>query len=61
MQSLGEYYGISLQKVVLLRKNMRQSKETEVDAKLRTALENMRFGACTPDDIDFLRTRIASD
>jgi hypothetical protein len=47
--------------VVLLRQNMRQTTQTEADAKLRTALENMRFGACTPDDIEFLRTRVASD
>ncbi|KAJ7085023.1 hypothetical protein C8R43DRAFT_909246, partial [Mycena crocata] len=47
--------------VVLLRNNMRQTTQTELDAKLRTALENMRYGACTSDDIDFLRTRIASD
>jgi hypothetical protein len=47
--------------VVLLRQNMRQQKQTEADEKLRTALENMRFAACTPEDIAFLRTRVASD
>jgi hypothetical protein len=47
--------------VVLLRQNMRQKSQTKDDAKLRVALENMRFGACTPKDIDFLRTRVASD
>ena len=31
------------------------------DAKLRTALENMRYKACTPSDIQFLRTCIAGD
>ena len=29
------------------------------DVKLRVALENMRYKACTPDDIDFSKSRIA--
>ncbi|KIM85526.1 hypothetical protein PILCRDRAFT_34075, partial [Piloderma croceum F 1598] len=37
--------------VVILRKNMRQKTQTVEDAKLRTALENMRYAACTPEDI----------
>jgi hypothetical protein len=45
--------------VVILRKNMRQRTQTAEDAKLRTALENMRYAACTPEDIKFLKTRIA--
>src|SRR6202167_2696649 len=45
--------------VVILRKNMRQRKQTAEDAKLRTALENIRYAACTPADIKFLKTRIA--
>jgi len=45
--------------VVILRQNMRQTTQSVNDAKLRTALENMRYGACTPEDILFLRTRIA--
>src|ERR1700692_2748261 len=45
--------------VVILRQNMRQAKQTLEDAKLRTALENMRYKSCTPDDIAFLHTRIA--
>ncbi|KAJ7122511.1 hypothetical protein C8R43DRAFT_841236, partial [Mycena crocata] len=47
--------------VVLLRQNMRQKEQTPEDAKLRTALENMRYAACTQEDIDFLRTRVASN
>jgi hypothetical protein len=46
--------------VVILRQNMRQKEQTEDDDKLRTALGNMRYGACTDQDITFLRTRIAS-
>ena len=45
--------------VVILRKNMRQRKQTVQDVKLRTALENMRYAACTPEDIKFLKSRIA--
>jgi hypothetical protein len=45
--------------VVILKQNMRQKTQTEADAKLRTALENMRYAACTPDDITFLKTLIA--
>src|SRR6202041_3781549 len=45
--------------VVILRKNMRQRTQTAEDAKLRTALENMRYAACTPEDIKFLKSRIA--
>jgi hypothetical protein len=45
--------------VVILRQNMRQNIQSPEDAKFRKALENMRYGACTPDDISFLQTRIA--
>ena len=45
--------------VVILRKNMRQRTQTPEDAKLRTALENMRYVACTPEDIKFLKSQIA--
>ncbi|KAJ7155807.1 hypothetical protein C8R46DRAFT_847633, partial [Mycena filopes] len=45
--------------VVLLRQNMRQQEQSKADDHLRTALENMRYGACTPEDIAFLESRIA--
>jgi hypothetical protein len=41
---------------VILRENMRQTTQTLADASLRTALVNMRYGKCTPEDIRFLRT-----
>ena len=47
--------------VVILRQNMRQKTQSVEDAKLRTALENMRYKACTAEDINFLRTRISSN
>ncbi|KAJ7793166.1 hypothetical protein B0H13DRAFT_1475168, partial [Mycena leptocephala] len=36
--------------VVMLRQNMRQKTQSVADDKLRTALENMRYGACTEED-----------
>ena len=45
--------------VVILRQNMRQTKQSQQDSKYRTALENMRYGACTAEDIDFLKTLVA--
>jgi hypothetical protein len=44
---------------VILRQNMRQKSQSPEDASLRTALVNMRYGACTGEDIQFLRSRIA--
>ena len=45
--------------VVILRKSMQQNTPSVEDAKLRTALENMRYAACTADDIKFLRSHVA--
>jgi hypothetical protein len=47
--------------VVILRQNMRQRTQSPEDAKFREALSNMRFKACTPADIAFLRTRMSSE
>jgi hypothetical protein len=44
--------------VVILKENMRQKLQSPEDAKFRKALENMRYKACTEEDIAFLRTRI---
>ncbi|KZP15573.1 hypothetical protein FIBSPDRAFT_750019 [Athelia psychrophila] len=38
---------------------MRQLGQSEDDDKLRMALENMRYKACTDDDIAYLKTRVA--
>ncbi|KAJ7130031.1 hypothetical protein C8R43DRAFT_896365 [Mycena crocata] len=56
---LGKILWHQFNTVVMLRENMRQTTQTEADNKLRTALTNMRFGACTDDDIHFLESRIA--
>jgi hypothetical protein len=45
--------------VVILRQNMRQNSQTPEDAKFRQALENMRYKACTKEDVAFLISRIA--
>lgn len=47
--------------VVILQENMRQITHSEDDEKLQNALENMRYKACTPEDIKSLCTRIAGD
>ena len=47
--------------VVILRQNMRQRTQSANDAKFREALSNMRYKACTPADIAFLRTLISSE
>lgn len=44
--------------VGILRENMRQKTQIPEDARLHTALENMRYAACTPEDIKFLKTQI---
>lgn len=44
--------------VVILKQNMRQKSQTPGDQKLRKCLERMRYGACTPTDIQLLRSRI---
>ena len=59
-ESVGKALWHQITTVVILRVNMRQKKQSSDDAKLRTALENMRYKACTPGDIAFLRTRISS-
>lgn len=43
--------------VVTLKKNMRMTDESPAGIKFRTALSNMRYGACTKADVDFLRSR----
>ena len=47
--------------VVILRQNMRQCAQSAEDAQFREALTNMRYKACTPNDIAFLKKRISSE
>jgi len=57
--SIGKALWHQITTVVILRENMRQRTQSAEDALLRTALVNMCYGRCTPDDIIFLRSRIA--
>ena len=44
-----------------IRENMQQKHQSTEDAQFRTALENMRFKACTLEDIAFLRSLVSSN
>ncbi|KAJ6632032.1 hypothetical protein B0H10DRAFT_1764194, partial [Mycena sp. CBHHK59/15] len=44
--------------VVILKVNTQQNTESPDDTKFRTALSNMCYAACTPNDITFLKTWI---
>ncbi|KAI0348766.1 hypothetical protein OH77DRAFT_1379468, partial [Trametes cingulata] len=57
--SIGKAVWHQFTTVVILRENMRQRSQGPEDAKLRTALENLRYKACTPDDIKLLQSRVA--
>ena len=59
-EAVGKALWHQITTVVILRQNMRQKTQSDEDARLRTCLENMRYKACTPEDITFLRTRISS-
>ena len=47
---------IVIMTIVILTQKMRQLKMSEDDKKFRTALSNMRYAACTSDDLEFLET-----
>ena len=44
--------------VVILRENMRQRGISDEDQNFRNALDNLRYRACTPQDVKLLRTRV---
>ncbi|KIY62691.1 hypothetical protein CYLTODRAFT_361086, partial [Cylindrobasidium torrendii FP15055 ss-10] len=54
--SLGKAIWHQVNRVVILRKNVRMSGNSFEDVKMRTALDNMRYKACTIEDLTFLRT-----
>jgi hypothetical protein len=56
--TLGKIFWHQFTTVVILKKNMRQKEQSNADARLRTALENMRYKDCTYDDIAFLNSRV---
>ena len=59
-ESVGKALWHQIMMVVILCVNMRQKKQSPDDVRLHTALENMRYKACTPDDIAFLQTHVSS-
>ena len=56
---LGGMGGTGETTVVILRQNMRQKNQSVLDNQLRTALENMCYKTCTPEDIRFLWAHIS--
>ena len=58
--ALGKAIWHQITTVVILRENMRQKTQTPEDARLRQALANMRYKACTAADIGFLHSRVCT-
>ncbi len=56
--ALGKAIWHQITTVVILRQNMRQKGQSENDIKLRKALANMQYKACTADDITLLTSRV---
>jgi hypothetical protein len=54
--TIGKILWHQITTVVILTQNMRQTEMSEDDRKFRTALINMRYAACTNDDLEFLKT-----
>ena len=59
-EAIGKALWHQMTMVVILHENMRQKHQSAEDAQFQTALENMRFKACTPEDIVFLCTFVSS-
>ena len=57
-QAIGKALWHQFTTVIILKQNMRQRGLSTEDVRFRTALENMRYGACTTQDIDVLTSRI---
>ena len=57
-EAIGKALWHQVTTVVILRQNVRQKVQSLLDSQLRTALENMRYKACTPEDIRFLTLQI---
>ncbi|KAJ7922058.1 hypothetical protein B0H13DRAFT_1604003, partial [Mycena leptocephala] len=55
--SIGKIILHQVTTAVILKNNMRQQVTTEDVDKLRTALANMRYGACTADNLAYLESR----
>ncbi|KAI4518462.1 hypothetical protein K525DRAFT_151486, partial [Schizophyllum commune Loenen D] len=58
MNIIGKAIWHQVTTVVILSENMRMRKATPEDRAMATALANMRYAACTADDISFLQSRV---
>ncbi|KIY61017.1 hypothetical protein CYLTODRAFT_326086, partial [Cylindrobasidium torrendii FP15055 ss-10] len=58
--SLGKAIWHQVNRVVILRENVRLRGTTTSDIKMREMLSNLRYKSCTPSDIAFLRTLLHS-
>ena len=58
---LGKIIWHQITTVVILTQNMRQKEMSEDDQKFRTALSNMRYAACTQEDLTFLKTLVVNE
>ena len=58
-EAVGKALWHQITTVVILCENMRQKHQSLKDAQFRTTLDNMRFKACTPEDIIFLHTLVS--
>lgn len=59
-QALGKSLWHQVMNVMILRQNMRQREQSVEDGYLQTALENLRYNACTQKDLQFLDSRVTS-
>lgn len=55
--ALGKALWHQVTTVVILRQNMRQRSQSEMDRKLRSALEHLRYKNCDKFDLQFLESR----
>jgi hypothetical protein len=58
---IGKILWHQIMTVVILTQNMRQTEMSEDNKKFRTALMNMRYAACTNNDLEFLKTLHANN
>ncbi|KAF9032564.1 hypothetical protein BJ165DRAFT_1534978 [Panaeolus papilionaceus] len=57
--ALGKHYWLQFTCVVILKQNMCQLGDSPCEVAFRRALENLRYKACTKEDIALLESRVA--
>ncbi|KAF8803972.1 hypothetical protein BYT27DRAFT_7225459 [Phlegmacium glaucopus] len=58
--TIGKILWHQITTVVILTQNMRQTEISGDDQKFRSTLSNMRYAACTKDDLTFLQTLVVN-